>query len=84
MPVIYSGNDELIDRTGFGFRVPSDESSIQIHEVVTFLNKLYQNPVINREIREQTEAVCDMKVVMKPVLDFFCMERSKGEGKEEL
>ena len=51
--------------------VPSNESPINILEVVSFYNSIAEHPEYLDEMRSFAETKCDWKYAMKPVLDYL-------------
>lgn len=53
-------------------KVPSDETVINIPDIVSFYNRIYGgNQMVNEEIKEKFRIYYDMEKVFKPVTDFF-------------
>lgn len=71
LPVAYATSDNLLDSQPFSLLLPSNDDPISIQDILDFVDKMYENPNINKEIREATYSLCDMSVTMQPVLDFI-------------
>ena len=71
LPVAYATSDNLLDTKPFSLILPSNDDPISIKDILYFVDKMYSNPNINREIRESTFSLCDMSVTMQPVLDYL-------------
>lgn len=74
LPVAYATSDNLLDSQPFSLILPSNEEPISIKDILSFIDKVYSNPNINKEIREATFSLCDMSITMQPVLDFLSEE----------
>lgn len=77
LPIISSSWVDAFSEEGnkkYVLRVPADESNINIHDVVNFTDSLYLGRdivEIRNEIRADGFNVCDMKVTLRGVNDFF-------------
>ena len=66
--------DFLEEKSGYLFRVPADDTPVDISELVDFYEELKTRCDIGdvrKEIRQAAERVADMKVTLKPVIDFM-------------
>lgn len=62
------------DNARYVYRVPPDETPINIREVIDFCDNLYLNTdlrSLRKTIREKASAICDMSVTLEPVIAFF-------------
>lgn len=71
LPVVYATNEEVLKGKPFTLKIPSDESPVNIEDIVSFVRKQYEQSNINRNIRELTMERFDMSNTMNPVLTFF-------------
>lgn len=71
IPVAYATSDNLLDAQPFALRLPSNDNPISIQDILYFVDRMYENPNINKEIREVTFSLCDMSKTMQPVLTFL-------------
>lgn len=75
LPVI-TGCPVDIMQTGdfkYYYEFPNNDTSIDMNELVTFFDKVYQKKEkdIIYEIRQYAVKYCDMVYAMKPVIDYF-------------
>ena len=71
LPVAYATSDNLLDSQPFSLLLPSNDDPISIADILSFVDRMYSNPNINKEIRASTFSLCDMSVTMQPVLDYL-------------
>ena len=76
LPVISSSYVDAFSDEGnekYAFRVPPDETDIDINSIIDFVDHIYSNSIkeVRDGIRSDAKAVCDMAVTVKPVFDFF-------------
>lgn len=71
LPVVYSTDDDLLDGKSYGYKLPADESPVPIEKVIEYVEAMYQTDGVNELIRKAAYSLCDMSVVMKPVVDYF-------------
>lgn len=71
LPIIYSTSDLLMDNNPYCFCCPDDDSPIDIDGVVAFIDRIYKDKDINTKIRQSGLTICDMRVTMKPVVEFL-------------
>lgn len=86
LPMITSTKiDILNDEFKYNFRVPENDSPINIQEIVVFYKKIIEKTdigTIRKEIRLFAERECDMDAVFKPVVDYI-YEKKEGEENEK-
>lgn len=75
LPMISSTKIDIIPNNfEYCFRVPEDESPIDVEKVVEYVKSVYENKnrsEISKEIRQFAEENCSMKKAMQSVTDFF-------------
>lgn len=77
LPIVSSSYVDAFSKKGnekYVMLVPPDESSINISELINFIDKIYSNhntSKIRNEIREDGRNVCDISITMKPVVEYF-------------
>ena len=77
LPIISSSFVDAFSKDGnikYVLRIPADESNVNIQNVVDFTDSLYLGKDIvelRNEIRADGFFVCDMKITLKPVFDFY-------------
>lgn len=82
IPFIYSGEVDVFQKNpvDFCFRVPADESPIDIQSVIDFHDRLYagesEEHLISR-IRSFAEEHVSWKVTMRPVIDYIKQNAGK-------
>ncbi len=71
LPFLYAYDDAKIGRdTPFAFRLPNNETPVDMDEVIGFVQRCRRDPVIAQKEREFAEQNYDWKTIMKQVLDF--------------
>lgn len=77
LPVLSSSYVDAFSNRGneqYTMRVPADETSVNVQELVEFVDILYgSKPVadLREDIRNDGKAVCDMPVTLRPVYEFY-------------
>lgn len=71
LPIVYSTSDKLLDNNPYCLCCSDDDSPIDIEKVVGFLEYVYVDNETNKNIRQKGFEVCDMSVIMKPVVDYL-------------
>ena len=75
LPMISSTKIDIIPNNfEYCFRVPEDESPIDIEKVVEYVTSVYKNKnrtEISKEIRQFAEENCSMKKAMESVIQYF-------------
>lgn len=61
----------------FAHIVPSDETPINIKDIISFYEKISTNPEILNEMREFAETRCDWKFAMRHVLEYLNNKEKK-------
>ncbi len=69
--------DYLEQRCPYQLLVPSDDSPVDIPNLIRFFHQLYQTPqgALGEVIRQVAQSACDMPVTMQPIIDWiqkFC------------
>ena len=81
LPVVVGYHDtDLENHSEFNpyfLRVPSDDSPIDINEIIKFYKKVYSIPNVNIKIRELAERYLNTKVKMKELIDLLIDSKSK-------
>ena len=71
LPFLYAYDDAKIGRdTPFAFRLPNNETPVDMDEVIGFVQRCRRDPGIAQKEREFAEQNYDWKTIMKQVLDF--------------
>nr|WP_319488364.1 glycosyltransferase [uncultured Caproiciproducens sp.] len=71
LPFLYAYDDAKINRdTPFAFRLPNDETPVDMNAVTKFVQQCRKDPGIAQKEREFAEKNYDWKTIMKQVLDF--------------
>lgn len=77
LPIISSSFVDVFskeDNKKYVYRVPADDSPIDIDGLLKFYEKLVDNQDVQelkKEIRKKSFAICDMAVTLKPVIEFM-------------
>jgi len=71
LPTVYATDEEVLKGQSFTLKISSDESPIDIEEIVSFVKKQYQYADVNQNIRQSSMAKFDMSYTMAPVISFF-------------
>lgn len=77
LPIISSVDIDVLqvaDNTKYFLKVPYDDTPINIEEIIKFYDQIYQGKTrleIASEIRHFAKGICDINVVLKPVVDYF-------------
>lgn len=76
IPFVYAGLIDVLKRdpVDFCFRVPADDSPIDINDLILFHNSLYSGEpqqVLIRRIRAYAEKRIDINLTMKPVTNYI-------------
>lgn len=76
LPVISSSYVDAFSDEGnalYTFRVPADETDVDIKAIIDFADRLYSQPTrqVRERIRKDGEAVCNTPVTLKTVADFY-------------
>lgn len=81
LPIISSTKIDIIPNNfKYIFKVPEDNSNIDINSVIKFVQNIYVNDkikqnstvqLVSSEIRQFAEKNCSMEIAMEKVLDFF-------------
>ena len=80
MPIIASVDIDVWQgrEVPYFLKVPYDDSPINMQTVLNFYDELYQKwtgEEMARQIRQSAEKTCDIKATMKPVIDYFELEK---------
>lgn len=74
LPIISSYEIDSLskeDNTKFVYRVPLDDTPINIARVVDFYNTISSIHNVNAEIRKRSIKICDMPETLEPVVSYF-------------
>lgn len=77
LPIVSGCREDVFDNgnVDFYYQFPNDDSPIDMKKIINFYDKLYRSGKkredINAQIREYGNQTVDMKVVMKPVVDYI-------------
>lgn len=75
LPIITSTSiDFLSDNFKYCFKIPEDESIVDIQSVITFYDEIFRDKSsseIAQEIRNYAKQRIDMDIVMKPIINFI-------------
>lgn len=77
LPVLSSSYVDAFSEAGnkrYVIRIPADESSVNIPELIEFVDELYKKNGIKslrEKIRNDGKCVCDINVTMKPIIDYY-------------
>ena len=77
LPIISSSYVDAFSARGnelYSFRVPADETNINVKALIRFIDKLYGSeptPKLREAIRDDGKAVCDMPVTLQPISSFY-------------
>lgn len=76
LPMITSMIIDIFENTNYPYlcKVSGDEKPINVSRMIEFHDKIYEGKsaqTVALEIRSYAERLCDMKVTMKPITDFF-------------
>jgi glycosyltransferase involved in cell wall biosynthesis len=79
LPIITSNKiDYIPDDYKYQLRVPDDESTINMEQVIYFFDRIYQTEgdfeEVNKKIREFAEKNCDISITMRPVVEYILGE----------
>lgn len=81
LPMISSYFVDAFDESGnqkYVLRVPSDDSAVEINEIINFYNKLYCNKSsaeLASTIRKVSKNICDMETTLLQIFNFFKAEK---------
>ena len=62
------------DNTKFVFRINPDESSVNVDDLIQFLDHLYNGKNtyhLRKTIRDSAFSVCDYSITLKPIIDYY-------------
>lgn len=78
LPIVSGVETELDHKRDFPFyfRVPADDSPVDIYDIIAFFNKVNSITDYHEKIRAVAEESFNAKVCLKPIIDFF-----KGQKK---
>ena len=77
LPVLSSSYVDAFSEEGnekYVMRIPADETKVKIVDLIAFVDRLYENRDIKSVrdiIREDGKKTCDIRITMKPVIEFF-------------
>ena len=74
LPIISSYDIDSLskeDNAKFVYKVPLDDSPINIYSIVEFYKSVVLIKNYNEEIRKRSIEICDMKVTLNPVVSYF-------------
>ncbi|WP_308576489.1 glycosyltransferase [uncultured Fusobacterium sp.] len=77
LPIVSSSYVDAFSEKGnikYVMRVSPDESAININELVSFVDKIYEGKEvknIRESIRNDAKQICDISYTMKPVIEFY-------------
>lgn len=77
LPIVSSSYVDAFSEKGntkYVMRVSPDESTININELVSFVDKVYEGKEvknIRESIRNDAKKICDISYTMKPVIEFY-------------
>lgn len=81
IPFITACQSDVFENKMFVLKVPEDETPIDVEQVVKFYDKMYnhkERSLIVKEIREQARQCCDIKITMRPIIDYFIRNGEKA------
>lgn len=77
LPIVSGCREDVFDNADvdFYYQFPNDDSPIDMEQIINFYDKLYRcgkkREDVNAQIREYGNQTVDMKIVMKPVVDYI-------------
>ena len=74
LPFVMAGQSDVLEGKEFVLKVPENETPINIKDIVKFYDKMYNGKnkmSVAESIRRQTEELCDIRMTMKPVVQYF-------------
>ena len=85
LPVLSSSYVDAFSKEGnkkFVLRIQADETSVDVETLIQFVDDLYNQKnikSIRKDIYEDGRKTCDIRITMKPIVDFF-MTTTLAEG----
>lgn len=74
LPFIMSGRSDVLEGKEFVLKVPDNETPVDVESIVKFYDQMYSGKSkmsVAESIREQTNRLCDIRMTMKPVIQYF-------------
>lgn len=74
IPFVTASRSDVFEGQRYILKVPENESNINIYDIISFYNDVYKNEEIQEVaniIRRQAQERCDIRVTMKPIIDYF-------------
>ena len=74
IPFITASKSDVFDGQDFVLKVPENESSIDIHSIISFYNDVYkgkERQKVAELIRSQAQQCCDCRITMKPIIEYM-------------
>lgn len=74
IPFVTASKSDIFEGQDFILKVPENESSIDIHNIISFYNKVYKNKEfqeVAESIRACAQKYCDIQTTMKSIVDFY-------------
>lgn len=76
LPVLSSSYVDAFSIEGnnkYVFRIPPDETSVNVEQLIRFIDDIYADPVnvVREDIRKDGMKTCDISITMDPILKFF-------------
>lgn len=76
LPIVSGCNEDIFDKSDvdFYYRVPNNSTPIDMEKIIEFYDRLYtgkeSRTAVKERIREYANKTVDMKIVIKPIVDF--------------
>lgn len=74
LPFITSLNLDIFQNEYFVMKVPADESSINVYDIINFYDSIYDSSDYKKicyDIREKAKKICDIRITMLPVINYL-------------
>lgn len=74
LPFVMAGRSDVFEEKEFVLKVPENEEPINIEDIVKFHDKVYNGKsklLVSEAVRRQAEELCDIRMTMMPVVQYF-------------
>ena len=77
LPIVYATYELFLKDSEYALEVPADDTPVNVRDVIAFWNKVRCINDLHAFIRNDAVQKCDMRVTMKPILDYINSKTEK-------